>query len=398
MKVAYYMPFKPLGHPNPSGDLITGTEIYNYLNQKGHQCKQMSSLRCRWIYYHPTSWIKLLREQRRIIGQKSSFKPDIWLTYHSYYKAPDLIGPYCSKRLNIPYAIFQGIYSTKRRKKLKTLPGFYLNRYSLLSANLIFTNKKRDNKNLQRLLPEDKICYIAPGIHTEEFTFSEPARARLRAKWSVTKEILVLATAMFRPGVKTEGLKRVIKSCSELLQQHINIKLVIAGDGSCREELQQYAEQMLPGKVIFSGRIPRNELYTVYSAADIFAFPGIDESLGMVYLEAQSCGLPVVAYGDWGASEAVINDDTGLLSSASEPDLFTKNIALLTTDSGLRAKMAARAPIHIRDNHELHKGYSILENRLSNFFCTTFPMTPLTENNLFTHQPTVYKKYLHSQG
>ncbi len=376
MNFAYYMPFKPLGHPNPSGDLITGTEIYNYLGERGHTCSQMSNLRCRWIYYHPFSWVRLVQEQQRIVRQQLSFKPDIWLTYHSYYKAPDLLGPYCSKKLNIPYAIFQGIYSTKRRKKLKTLPGFYLNRYALLSANLIFTNKKRDNKNLQRLLPEHKICYIPPGIHTEKFTFSESARTEKRAEWQVNNKIVILATAMFRPGVKTEGIKRVIKSCSELLQQNTNVMLVIAGDGSSREELEQYAKKMLPGKVIFTGKIPREKLYTIYSAADVFAFPGIDESLGMVYLEAQSCGLPVVAYSDWGASEAVIDNGTGLLSSSLEPDLFTHNIGLLAVNGRLRKKMAARAPIYIRENHELHKGYSILENRLKNLPTTFAPKHP----------------------
>ena len=79
----------------------------------------------------------------------------------------------------------------------------------------------------------------------------------------------------------------------------------------------------LPNRALFLGKIPRPELYQYYSAADIFAFPGIEESLGMVYLEAQSCNLPVVAYQDWGGREAVVHGQTGLLSPAAHPSLFT---------------------------------------------------------------------------
>ena len=169
MKIAYYMPFKPMGHKNPSGDLVTGTELFNYLSEKKYAIELASRLRCRWIYYQPQVWYQYLSEKRRIIKKYRDKKPAIWLSYHSYYKAPDLLGSSCSKALDIPYVIFQGIYSTKRRKKLKTLPGFLLNRRVLQSADQIITNKKRDFKNLQRVVSEDRLTYIAPGINPDDF-------------------------------------------------------------------------------------------------------------------------------------------------------------------------------------------------------------------------------------
>ncbi|MGB3224630.1 MAG: glycosyltransferase family 1 protein, partial [Desulforhopalus sp.] len=123
MKISYYMPFKPMDHAHPSGDLVTGTELYNLLSDRGHAITPASSLRCRWIYYKPLTLLRLFGERRRILQQHKNDKPDLWLSYHSYYKAPDLLGAMCSSRLGIPYVIFQGIYSTKRRKSLKTLPG-----------------------------------------------------------------------------------------------------------------------------------------------------------------------------------------------------------------------------------------------------------------------------------
>jgi len=364
MKIAYYMPFKPMGHNNPSGDLITGTEIYDYLVDRHHSIDPVSKLRCRWLYYKPRKWLRLFAERNRIIKQYKTDKPELWLSYHSYYKAPDLLGYSCCKALQIPYVIFQGIYSTKRRKQLKTLPGFLLNRKVLLSADHVFSNKKGDFKNLKRLLPGDRLTYIAPGIHPELFEYSKEARHKLRNQWKTQQETIILTAAMMRPGVKTEGIRRVIDSCAELVRQKIPIQLLIAGDGEKKQELEKKATDLLPGNVRFLGKIPREELYRYYSSADIFAFPGIDESLGMVYLEAQSCNLPVVAYQDWGGGEAVIHTHTGLLSPAKEKGLFTENIAKLVLDTSLRKKLADNAGKHIRRHHNLSKNYSLLEQKL----------------------------------
>lgn len=364
MKIAYYMPFKPMGHQNPSGDLIIGTEIFEHLQDQGNAIELASKLRCRWIYYNPLNLVRLSIERRKVVKNLQPTAPDIWLTYHSYYKAPDLLGPHCSSKLNIPYVIFQGIYSTKRRKKLTTLPGFLLNRDTLLKADHVFTNKRRDLKNLSRIIPTEKLTYIAPGIHPEDFTFSPAERKKIRQRWAVQDEIIIMTTAMMRRGVKTEGLAKVIQSCARLHGKGFRLKLIIAGDGECRKQLKKQADRLLPGQVIFLGKIPRKELYQYYSSADIFAFPGIQESLGMVYLEAQSCRLPTVALADWGAKEAIIQGQTGLLSSASEPDRFTENIKTLIEDQKLRLTLGKNGEKHIRTNHNLNTNYDMLLDKL----------------------------------
>ncbi len=366
MNIAYYMPFKPLGHGNPSGDLITGTELYLHLESLGHSMELASRLRCRWIYYKPFSLFKLLREQRRIAKKGLKQKPDIWLSYHSYYKAPDLLGPTSSKKLGIPYAIFQGIYSTKRRKKLKTLPGFHLNKQSLLTANHVFTNKRRDHTNLKRILPDDKLTFIAPGIHPKDFTFSNKWRDTIKQNLDCQGETIIMTAAMMRPGVKTEGIKTVIDSCINLIQRGQKIQLIIAGDGENRRQLEKQASSVVGLKVHFLGKIPRHELYRYYSAADIFAFPGIEESLGMVYLEAQSCRTPVIAYSNWGGGEAVVHNKTGLISPASEPNLFTKNIEKLIVQQELRQTLGDNGCRHIQKHHNIKSNYKLLENTLYN--------------------------------
>jgi len=365
MKICFYTPFKPLGHAQPSGDLVTATGIFDYLARQNHQVLSASTLRCRWIYWKPWLWPRLWWERQRVIRKFSSEPVDLWFTYHSYYKAPDLLGPYASRRLNIPYVIFQGIYSTKRRRRFKTRRGFYLNKAALLAADHVFTNKKVDLYNLRRLLPDERISYVAPGLNPDEFIFDAEARAELHRQWSISGEPVIFSAAMFRRDVKTRGLKWVIRACGELLRQGRQFQLVIAGDGKERKTLQNLAAEQIPGRCRFVGKIPRPQLYRYYSAADVFMFPGIGESLGMVFLEAQACGLPVVAFDNAGVPEAVQDRKTGFLVPMYALELFVDAVQQLLTDKNLRLKMGLAAKSYVREFHDLNKNYQKLELSLN---------------------------------
>jgi len=361
MKILFYTPFKPLGHADPSGDLVTATEIAGYLVNRGHEVIQASSLRCRWIYWKPWLWPKLLAEKRRVVRRLCKSDVDLWFTYHSYYKAPDLLGPDASQKLHLPYVIFQGMYATKRRRRLKTLPGFYLNKRALSRARHVFVNKTLDWVNLKRLLPAERISYISPGIHPADFYFDGQARRALRNQWNAGDEPVVFSAAMFRADVKTEGLIRVIRACGDLARRGSALRLVIAGDGKQRDKLKRLAAEQLGKRAIFVGKVPRNMMYRYYSACDLFVFPGIRESLGLVFLEAQACGLPVVAFNNAGVPDAVKDGITGLLVPVYAVEPFADAIAGLLSDSKLRRKMGEAAQSHVRRNHDLNKNYHKME-------------------------------------
>ena len=364
MKISFYMPFKPFGHKNPSGDLITGMELHDFLSKNNHEVEIASTLRSRWLYLKPWKFFNVARERDRVTSAQKSSPVDIWLSYHTYYKAPDLLGPTCSSRLSIPYVIFQGIYSTKRKRSLKTFPGFLLNRAALQAAQVVFTNKKTDERNLKRLLPEERVKYISPGLIPDQFNFDLVARRALKEQWNVGERRVVMTTAMLRPGVKTTGVIKVIDSCAELRKRGHDLILIVIGDGVNRSMIEKQGREKLSDNILFLGKIPRHELYRYYSAADVFAFPGIEEALGMVYLEAQSAGLPVVAFNNWGAKEAVIHNETGLLSSAERPEAFTQDIETLIVDRDRRIKMRDAAKTHIRTNHDSTINYQAVNTKL----------------------------------
>ncbi|MBI9088875.1 MAG: glycosyltransferase family 4 protein [Desulfobacterium sp.] len=361
MKIAFYAPFKPLGHGTPSGDLAIAGGIVDFLKHRGHGIVVQSRLRARWITHRPWLWPRLILDFVRSVRTLAVDPPDLWLTYHSYYKAPDILGPWVCRLLGIKYVIFQGIYSTKRRRRLKTLPGFFLNRAALTRADHVITNKLEDLENLKRLIPQRKLSHIPPGIYPNAFRKNDREGAALRRRWGANGVPVILSAAMFRNDVKSQGLAWLIRCCAKLALANVEFLLVIAGSGPMEKELKALAEDCIPGRYRFVGRIKRREMYRFYSAGDLFAFPGIRESLGMVYLEAQSCGLPVVAFDNGGIPEVVDNGETGLLVPMFQENPFVNAVTRLIRDKALRSGMGDGAAGYIRKHHDLDRNYLQLE-------------------------------------
>ena len=181
MKIAFYAPFKPLDHPNPSGDRIIGSGLFRYLSRQGHDLWTASRLRCAVDFLETLAAASASPPNcGGSCGAVTALGPDLWLTYHTYYKAPDLLGPLAAPKARVPYVIFQGIYATKHRRRFITRPGFLLNRRALQAARHVFTNRIEDHRNLARIVPPDRLSYVKPGIAPEQFRFDPAARRQLR--------------------------------------------------------------------------------------------------------------------------------------------------------------------------------------------------------------------------
>ncbi|EPR44123.1 glycosyl transferase group 1 [Desulfovibrio sp. X2] len=366
MRIAFYMPFKSLDAPNPSGDLVIGRGIHDFLLAKGHDVRLVSRLRTRYIFWKPWKWASAAMERQRTKTLCREFGAELWLTYHAYWKAPDVLGPSCSRALGIPYAVVQASYATKYRKRLLTRPGFSLSRDSLLAADAVVANKRRDFVNVGRLVEPARLSYVPVGIRPAEFTRDEAERTRLRAEWGAAGERpVVLCAAMFRSDVKTRGLLSTIAACARLAEEGRDFLLVIAGDGPERARVEAAVRALPEGRVRLLGLVPRKEMASVYSAADIFAFPGINEALGMAFLEAQSCGLPVVALKGWGVTEAVADNETGLLVPPAEQGAFARAIARLLDDAELRNRLGAAGAARVRETFDQERNYGRIETILA---------------------------------
>ncbi|MBM9514102.1 glycosyltransferase family 4 protein [Desulfogranum marinum] len=364
MRIAFYAPFKPLDHPTPSGDQMIGRGIYASLCSQGHQVFIVSKLRCRWIYWNPSHILQALIEIKKIIHRLQKEPVDCWLTYHCYYKAPDIVGPTVTKKLGLPYIICQGSYATKFRRQFHTIPGFILNKKALLQADLHISDRYHNLVDLQRIVPPHRLTYVKPGLEPARFRFDRDSRHKMHTQWQTNKMPVILTAAMFRADVKSKGIAWVIECCGKLRKQGFSFQLVITGDGPQKQYLHQLARQHLADSVVFTGAFKHEQMYQVYSGGDIFAFPGFRESLGMVFLEAQSCGLPVVACDNGGIPEVVIHKKSGLLSPVTDKNAFTANIKTLLTNQQLRRQMGKYAAQRVRQHHDKEKNYGTMGSRI----------------------------------
>jgi glycosyltransferase involved in cell wall biosynthesis len=94
------------------------------------------------------------------------------------------------------------------------------------------------------------------------------------------------------------------------------------GDGPERAKLEHRA----PGNTRFLGRLPDQDVRDLYQRAAVVLLPG-EEDFGIVPVEAQACGRPVVALGRGGACETVVDGETGLLVNEPGVEAFAARIA-----------------------------------------------------------------------
>ncbi|MEJ6761720.1 MAG: glycosyltransferase family 4 protein [Candidatus Planktophila sp.] len=190
----------------------------------------------------------------------------------------------------------------------------------------------------------DAMVKIAPGIDTEHF---KPTESLVRNELGLgTKKVIVSVGRL----VHRKGQDILIDALPEILQSIPDTHLLFVGEGPYKKELLKRAEKLSVMKSItFVGRIHYADLPAYFCAGDIFAMPsrsrlaGLEvEGLGIVYLEASSCALPVIAGNSGGAPDAVLEGVTGFAVDGTSPSAVARAVITLLSDSQLAQRMGAQ--------------------------------------------------------
>jgi len=206
---------------------------------------------------------------------------------------------------------------------------------ALLSrARPLITISQSSAARLQQL-QITKPLIVYPGTDPDRFTPSYD-----QSGTSLT--LLTLSRLVPRKGIDT-----VLQTLPKLLNEFPHLRYHIAGSGPERARLEQIVQDLkITYAVKFLGRIPERNLVSVYQNADIFVMPsrevaevGSIEGFGIVYLEANACGLPVIASNSGGAIEAVRDGETGLLVPPDNPALLGQALRQLLQDAELRRQL-----------------------------------------------------------
>ena len=191
----------------------------------------------------------------------------------------------------------------------------------------------------------DRLERLTPGVDAAVF---RPGRgAAVRASLGLANRPVVVCVSRLMPRKGQDVLLRALPAIRSAVP---DAALLLVGGGPSRGDLERYVDRTgLRSHVVLTGSVPAAELPSYYGAGDVFAMPcrtrlgGLDvEGLGMVYLEAAACGLPVVAGRSGGAPDAVRDGDTGVVVDGSSVDAVAGAVSGLLSDPGRAAAMGAR--------------------------------------------------------
>ncbi|MEM1163282.1 MAG: glycosyltransferase family 4 protein, partial [Pseudomonadota bacterium] len=335
--IAFYAPMKPPGHPVPSGDREIARLTIRAVEHAGWEVRTVSELRLLEKTGEPEAQAALVAaaeaETMRLLRDLAETPPALWFTYHCYYKAPDLLGPAVSEALRVPYVISEPSIAPRRRTGAWS--GFAkASEEAIAAADLLLWTTGRDRPALEDGGHGARMAHLTAFIDVGAAVPHRPANRPAR----------LLTVAMMRSGDKLESYRRLSAALSVVAGDwHLDV----IGDGPARAEVEaMFANHT--DRVTFRGAIEdRALLRQHYESADLFVWPGVGEGVGMVYLEAQAAGLPVVAEDhpaqrDVVAARLAVPGDPAALA-----DAVTQTIAA-------REALGVEARAHVETRHSLN--------------------------------------------
>ncbi len=162
-----------------------------------------------------------------------------------------------------------------------------------------------------------------------------------------------------RRGNKLDSYRTLAAALARIV--HRPWHLVIVGDGEARDAVHGAFASFAPGRVHFAGTRPHAAIASLMSTCDLFVWPAVDEVIGMVLLEAQACGVPVIAGRGLGVGAVVTDGAGGLLVPAGDDAAFAVAVETLLGDAGRRRAMATQARRYVRANHDLPAAAAALD-------------------------------------
>lgn len=340
-----------IAHKHPESVVVTGFKETK--GEKGYKIIELqrdkksldmgaeNALRFNWQVFKETE--KQLKAQKfDILHHVLPFSADTGLNLcillNKASNIPTVIGPIQSRLIYKEAA--SGSSSTGKpmntfQTALKPLIKYLSNKTLNKTHKIIVINEHTKNLLLKSGINEKKIEIIPPGIDSSRFK-----HVSLEKKDLNILEILSVGWL-----VKRKGYDLVIRAIKEVTRENKNIILRIIGDGPEINRLRKLTNELNIEKfIIFEGRIPHEKIQKYYQKADIFVSMTRDETWGQMYLEAMSCGLPVITTKNIGANETIRDGHVGYLleqedyKSLAEKILYLIKNPNVISDLGLSAK------------------------------------------------------------
>ncbi|MBI1960923.1 MAG: glycosyltransferase family 4 protein [Candidatus Liptonbacteria bacterium] len=354
--------------PQPDGLSMQGDMLYRGMKENGEAvmpCHMASEFQKEWMYRH--------------------FKPDVAVGVGFWSNTPDLI--LHTQKFGVtpvPWLVADG-WVANYHDVLASLP------LVLATSDWVRRTYRRDGVDVKNF----EVMPI--GVESEIYApmeKSDPRVQTIRRQLGIRDDEVVIMTA--GGDVTSKGAQEILKALKKVDAQFKNWKYVckIWGGESADDH---YEDEMRliddlgdsRDKVAYlEGSLSREFMPLFLNAADIYAAPSRLEGFGMIQVEAQACGLPVISINEMGPKETIVHGETGFLANVGETVDLTEEWAYphmgfdeqhkikfekpktfayranvdeladyllrLCTDEALRRNMGARARAHAVKNFEYH--------------------------------------------
>jgi len=264
---------------------------------------------------------------------------------HCGVALPDgMSGWLLKKVLGWPYIVYTYAKEITETFSMERLHQY--RRRALLEAERVVTISQYTRQELMRLGVEpDRIIIVPPGVDADRFQPDQEAGQRIRTLYGLEGKPILLTVARLIP---RKGCDQVIEALPFILQQAPEATYVIVGEGPDEERLRELVQSVGVGNcVVFTGSVPDKDLPAWYNAADVVVMPNREEGsdvegFGIVFLEANGCGKPVIGGRSGGAVDAIVNGETGYLVDPYDSQAIAEAVVRLLTDPALAHRIGAQ--------------------------------------------------------
>jgi glycosyltransferase involved in cell wall biosynthesis len=375
VRIAFYAPLKAPGQGfAPSGDRRVAGLLMAALAHSGERVELVSTFRS-YDADGDRERQDALRAQGESLGRTLAAQwqglprgeqPDLWFTYHLYYKAPDWLGPLVAKALGIPYVVAEASYAPKRAAGPWAL-GHEASATAIRQASLLVSPTRDDIAGLRELVPAERILHLPPFLDLEPYRVAAAARDENRARLAREHKLdpalpWIAVVAMMRHGDKLASYLALAATMARV--GDLPWRLLVVGDGPARAEVRGALESAAPGRVLFLGEVRNKDIPPVYAACDLTVWPAVNEAYGMALLEAQATGLPVVSCALRGVPDVVVDGETGILVKDSDFEALARALRGLLVDPERRRALGRGAAAFVLRERSLEMAAGRLSQAL----------------------------------
>lgn len=364
MRIAFYAPLKSPTHGTPSGDRRVAALYMDALERAGHRVELVSTFRS-YDAGGDAARQAGLREQGMALGRRlgeqwrdgpAAARPELWFTYHAYYKSPDWLGPEACAVLDLPYVLAEASHAAKRAGGPWDI-GHQGALAAIRRASLLLCPTRDDMEGLRGVAAAPgRVVQLAPFLDPAPFQSAARERERHRAQLARAHALhdgapWIATVAMMREGDKLASYRQLAGALARL--QDLPWRLLVAGDGLARAAVEAALGAAIPGRAVLLGALGQAEIAALYAASDLCLWPAVNEAYGMAMLEAQAAGLAVVSCATRGVPDVVAHGSTGLLAAPGDEAGLAALARELLLDARKRARFGAAAATAVTEAHSV---------------------------------------------